>query len=245
MGDDIRPDRALTIEVMLAIQSHYAQLYELTQSLRERLAISCSCTFFVVEFCAGLRGEELPMMSLDAIRRYYGKPQKANLEHVMLGLRGRIKGEYKDEHCHLIPIAAVTRSGLEPHKWVGRVLELYGEQGIRGGWMFRGEGGQYIRQKALEPELFEVLREIQREHPEWIDPTEDVGEVYGISRSMRRGYTTHATNVNVGDADITRLARWRNLEAADGKSATHGGMKQHYSEITQMLKSLLRATQRL
>ena len=111
--------------------------------------------------------------------------------------------------------------------------------------MFRGEDGRAIEQKTLEPERFEVLREIQREHPEWIDPMEDVGEVYGISRSMRRGYMTNATNVNIGDGDIKRLARWRNLEAADGKSASHGGMKEHYSEITQMLKSLLRATKRL
>jgi hypothetical protein len=78
-----------------------------------------------------------------------------------------------------------------------------------------------------------------------IDPGDDVPEVYGVSRSLRRGYTSHATNVNIPDSDIKRLTRWRNLESADGKAASHGGIKEHYSEISQLLKSLVRATRRL
>jgi hypothetical protein len=122
MGDDIRPDRAVTIEVMLAMRAHYERLFLRSHTSQEQLKIALHCCFFVLGFCAGLRGEELPLMSLDAIR--FDKPQKANLAHVMLGLWGQIKGEFRDEHCHRIPIMAVTtQSGMRPREWVGRVVK--------------------------------------------------------------------------------------------------------------------------
>jgi hypothetical protein len=120
MGDDIHPgDPAVTIEVMLTMQAHYEHIFSRSHTSREQLKIALHCCFFLVlGFCTGLRGEELPLMSLDAIRKYFDKPQKANLAHVMLGLPGRIKGEFWDQHCHLVPIVAVTQSGMRPREWV-------------------------------------------------------------------------------------------------------------------------------
>jgi hypothetical protein len=99
------------------------------------LKIALQCGFFVLSFCDGSRGEELPSMSQDVIRKYFDKPQKANVAHVMLGLQGRINGKFRGGHCHLIPIIAVTQSGLRPMEWVGGVVGLYGEVGIDGGWL--------------------------------------------------------------------------------------------------------------
>ena len=118
---------------MLAIQGIYEDRFQLSRMAGEKVKVARSCCFFLLGFCAGLRGEELPMMSLDAVRKYYDKPQKAAMAHVMLGLRGRIKGEYRDKVCHLIPIAATTRSGLLPRLWVGHLVELYEEIGVTGG----------------------------------------------------------------------------------------------------------------
>jgi hypothetical protein len=75
---------------------------------------------------------------------------------------------------------------------------------------------------------------------------EDITVSHGIARSGRRGYATHATNVGIADADIKRLARWRAIEAAAGRAASlPGGTKEGYSEINQMIKSLLRASRPL
>jgi hypothetical protein len=72
---------------------------------------------------------------------------------------------------------------------------------------------------------------------------EDVLEVFGIGCSIRRGYATHDTNVGISDMDIKRLVRWRAIEAAVGKSASlPGGTKEHYSEINQMIRTILRAS---
>lgn len=58
----------------------------------------------------------MPMLSPDAISKHlaYDQPINPELAHVMIALRGRAKGERKAEACHLIPIVAVTRSGLKP-----------------------------------------------------------------------------------------------------------------------------------
>jgi hypothetical protein len=245
MGDDIRPDRALSIEVLLEYQAYYEKAWEAATTDQGKLDAALHAAFIILGFCGGLRGEEIPMLSLDSTLKHFYKPQVRGLEHVMVALRGRIKGEYLDETCHLIPLCARTKSGLMPRLWIGRVLHGHSELGRYSGWVFRNSQGGPAPQKSYEYEFFEVLRDIQSRRPDLIDPNEDVGEVYGIGRSCRRGYTTHATNVGIKDVDIKRLARWRNVENSDGRAGVQGGTKEHYSEITQMLKTLLRATKSL
>jgi hypothetical protein len=50
------------------------------------------------------------MLSLDAIVKHlaHDQPSDPKLAHVMIALRGRVKGEQKAEACHLVPIVAVT-----------------------------------------------------------------------------------------------------------------------------------------
>ena len=96
--------------------------------------------------------------------------------------------------------------------------------------------------------LFEMIAEVLKEGklPEYILPKDiDIAAEYGVGRSGRRGYATHATNQGISDPDIMRLARWRSIENAGGKKGNVGGTKESYSDITMMLKSFLRATRDL
>jgi hypothetical protein len=79
-----------------------------------------------------------------------------------------------------------------------------------------------------------------------LDPEDDVPVIYGLSRSLMRGYATHATHMGIADDDQKRLARSRYVESADGRTQKNqGGTKQSYSDINLMLKTLLRATKKL
>jgi hypothetical protein len=50
----------------------------------------------------------------------------------------------------------------------------------------------------------------------------------------------------IGEADQMRLARWRFVAAAEGRTPNFQGvMKESYSNINLMLKTLLRATKKL
>jgi len=250
MGDDIRPDKAMGIELLLEIQSLYEDKLCQCQTIEEQLNLCLHAVYHIVSFVGGFRGEEMPMMSLDAVSKYleYEQPSDPALKHVMIALRGRVKGERKAEACHLIPIVAVTKSGLKPRLWVQRAVEAYARLGIVNGWMFRDANGAPSKQKTYEPLLFSLIQEVidNGTLPERLLPRATVVQTeYGIGRSMRRGYATHATNEGISDKDILRLARWRSVENAGGKQANLGGTKEGYSDIMQMMKTLLRATRDL
>jgi hypothetical protein len=89
--------------------------------------VCVQAVFIICGFCAGLRGEELPMMSMDAMVKHYKKdqPVEGSLENVFMALRGRVKGEHSEYACHLITIMATTETGLTPRLWVRRVIEAY------------------------------------------------------------------------------------------------------------------------
>jgi hypothetical protein len=187
------------------------------------------------------------MLSLDGITKYLAieQPRDPTLAHVMIALRGRVKGERKAEACHLVPLVAVTKSGLKPKLWIERVVEAYSLIGIFKGWLFRDARGAPNQQKQYyEHMLFaSIVEDIEKQlRPETILPrNSDVAVDYGISRSGRRGYSTHATNQAISDKDIQRLARWGSIENAGSKQANFGGTKEGYSDIMMMLKTLLRA----
>jgi hypothetical protein len=211
------------------------------------------CTSGVYNLCsfAGLRGEELPMMSQDAMAKHYIKdqPVEGSLEKVFLTLRGRVKGEHSEDACHLIPIAPTNKTGLKPRLWVGRVIKAYRLKGITSGWVFRNESRAPGGQSDYEPYFFSMFQSTQASGVVaaiLLDPEYDIPALYGLSRSLRQGYATHATNMGLADADQKRLARWRFVESADGRTPNfQGGTKESYSDFNLMLKTLLRATKNL
>jgi hypothetical protein len=83
-------------------------------------------------------------------------------------------------------------------------------------------------------------------HERLLPIDEEVVKVYGIGRSGRQGYATHATSIGILDADIKILARSPAVEAAAGRAASlPGGMPESYAKIGQMRWSLLRASRPL
>jgi hypothetical protein len=251
MGDDTRQDRAFSIELILAMQKILEEDLIKCQTMEAMLNISLHGIFFIAGFCGGLGGEEIPLLSLDATVKYLSvaQPRSPELKNVCLSLRGRVKGEALEEACHLVPIAAITASGLTPHLWVRKTVEDYANLGITNGWMFRNKKGEAERMGFYEPYTFELIQRVQDAGvvaERFLPREEDITVSHGIARSGRRGYATHATNVGIADGDIKRLARWRAIEAAAVRAASlPGGTKEGYSEINQMIKSLLRASRPL
>jgi hypothetical protein len=115
MGDDTRQDRAFIIEFILAIQKLLEEDLLKFQSMEAMLNVSLHGVFLIAGFCGGLRGGELPLMSLDAKAKYISvaQPRSPELANVCLVLRGRVEGGL-EEACHLVPISSVTASGLTP-----------------------------------------------------------------------------------------------------------------------------------
>jgi hypothetical protein len=66
MGDDTMQDRASSIKLILAIQTFLEEDLIKCQSMDAMLNVSLHGVFVMEGFCGGLRGEKLPLMSLDA-----------------------------------------------------------------------------------------------------------------------------------------------------------------------------------
>jgi hypothetical protein len=88
MGDDIRPVRAVCIELLIEIQRELEEDLERCETLEAMLNVSLYIVCLVCGFCAGLRGEEIPLISVDAVRGYYQvkQPDDPALHHVSLDM---------------------------------------------------------------------------------------------------------------------------------------------------------------
>jgi hypothetical protein len=163
MGNDTRQDRSFTIELILAIQKLLEADMLQCQAMEAMLDVSLHGVFLIAGFCGGLRGEELPLLSLDATAKYLSvaQPRSPELANVCLALRGRVKGESLEEACHLVPISAVTASGLTPRLWVRREVEAYENLGTTNGWMFRNDKGEAERMGFYEPYMFKLIQRVQ------------------------------------------------------------------------------------
>jgi hypothetical protein len=88
MGDDTRQDRAFRIERMLVMQMLLEEDLLQCQSMESMLNVSLHGVFLIAGFCGGLRGKDLPLLSLDAIFKYIyvAQPRSAELANVYFAL---------------------------------------------------------------------------------------------------------------------------------------------------------------
>jgi hypothetical protein len=102
----------MAIALLLEIQTLYENKLFKCKTNEGVLALCLHAVFHIISFVGGFRGEEMPMLSLDGVAKYltFKQPSDPDLAHVMIALRGRVKGERKAEACHLIPIVDVLLS---------------------------------------------------------------------------------------------------------------------------------------
>jgi len=93
-------------------------------------------------------------------------------------------------------------------------------------------------------EILDRLQEIQNSGRDLIPSDVSVHEDFGIARSFRRGATTQARNAGVSENDINAMNRWRTADQAKGVKPK-AKMQDHYSDIRQMVPTLLRFSQAL
>jgi hypothetical protein len=201
LGDDIRPDRAMSIELLLEIKKELEHDLVPCSRFESMLTVCLQRTFLIGGFCAGPRGEYIPILSLDAMLKYYSmdQPKDPALRNVFFSLREKVRGEALNEYFHLIPIADETRSVLKHRLWVGIILEVYARLGVRSGWVFRDAKGRRQQPGHSEPYMIALIQLIQAkgtvEERLLTRDAEYVLEVFGIGHSTRRGCATHATSV--------------------------------------------------
>jgi hypothetical protein len=103
---------------------------------------------------------------------------------------------------------------------------------------FCDEKGTVLAYGFLNGCFHDELGKVQNTHSGLIHPEVDVTETYNIYRSLRRGATSRASELNYTETLINLNNRWRNTQTNKGKGGLQK-MSQLYVEISLVLQNLL------
>ena len=241
MGDDRRPDLAICSPLMKEIINIVNVDYMEELNPFKKQFIARAGLFYLSAFFGGLRGEEVNRV----LRKYFINLNEESMAlsskpHCVLPLFGNFKGEQGIPRCYLRRVVAKSKSGLDIGIWVERV-SLY-EKDSKTRYLFANPDGSKEKAGKYETYLFQTLEVIQLGMTGLIPVAIKVREVYGISRSFRRGATTEATNADnreCNSKDIERNNRWRTEDRANTKYADLD-MLQLYTDTLQSVDAELK-----
>lgn len=242
MGDKSEPDLALSVELVLELLKRLREELERVESnggSEDEIKQLILCGVFVaLGFCGGLRGEEIMLLDACALLKHHEEAMNhPKYPHVVAPLLGQFKGERGDRY-HYMPMAKVTKSGVDLEYWMSRLVTWLRANEIRNGPCFRKNNGDRMRAADIGDLFYTHLAEIQKENKDLIPESVDVFEDYGTSRSMRRSSTSQAVNVRMRSEAIDYNNRWRKFENAQGRTPSLR-MQHHYADVKLILNALL------
>jgi len=217
MGQIVRQDRAVSLELMHALCSLLEQEWTGASDLRGKTQLACLGAFSIIAFCGSFRGNEVFMTNLHGLIKYGNDTLlSAGKEYVMIPLLGRFKNEVGDQY-HLTPLIAVTKSGLQVKVWVQRLIEVRQAGRHVHGPAFADPRTGNVPVDWYGREILERFQHIQSWRPDLIPADVQVLEEYGLSRSFRHGATSEARARGTDKDDIDLTNCWRTFEGAKGK----------------------------
>ncbi len=212
MGDQPQPDRAISIKELHLVLEFLDGEFENAKrekDLKGRTKYALAGLYVTAGFMGGLRGEEVLLMELSSVRKNFEDGLAWKPPHVLIPLLGRFKGE-TGERCFLLAVVPLSATGIDIEKWMRRMVECHEESNKRNGWVFPALKGQgRARIADVDPVFHDALRFVQSQRPDLIAEEVDVGVAFSLRRSLRRGSTTHARNVDVPEENIEFNNGWR------------------------------------
>ena len=240
MGDDRRPDIAISTEVMHEIMKRVEADYHDADTPGQRRYITRAGLWFISSFLGSLRGEEVPRLLLKYFVDLNKEAYESRIPHCVLPLYGRFKNDGGIARCYLFRIVCISKSGLDMKKWVDRAIEL--EKDGKNKFLFSTMNGKKERGRVYESYLFSKIKSIQVEVKGLVARRLVVDEAYGIGRSFRRGSVTEAGNAPNDECDtddIKRNNRWRTENSAGTRQASLD-MLQLYTDTQNSVKADLK-----
>ena len=131
-------NEALTLMIILALDDTLEKECHGSTHDSYREAIEEFMSFVLISFGAGLRGEEIPLVSMKGLLHFWDETRADPDPFIMVTLFGRFKGGSR-HRWHCLPICDRHRSGIPFRKWIGRLLHRRVMVRKRSeGWFSRG-----------------------------------------------------------------------------------------------------------
>jgi hypothetical protein len=240
VGEIKKRDEAITIDVVHAIQNLLKDEWTKTQDPKVRKRIAEMGVWFIGGFCVGLRGEEMLLIEFAGTAKSLQHMADVKTPHFVLVVSGRTKGNQLSGSKFGIPCVGVTEgTHLRPGIWLERLVALMKADGTKGGRLFR----RHLTPSKLyefEHDFFTLIERVQSS-TSLIDKDVDVRDAFGILRSLRRGWTSHAKNMGLPEDWINAMNRWR-TEANSQTGAPHLDMADVYASLDSLKPLFLRIT---
>jgi hypothetical protein len=185
MGDNVQKYLGLTADIMVKLLERLELEWKVTEKGGdERLWITQLGVFCLAGYARALRGEEITKIELGGVRKHFVDGGTSATPHVIFTLVGRFKGEKVELH-HLMPVAAITGSGLEVRKWTERLIQAKEKRGVVKGFMFVRRDGYRAKSSDFEMDIADRLIWVQNHYPRVIPKEVDIYAHFGVSRSFR------------------------------------------------------------
>ena len=226
----------LTAGIIMALDKLASEEWSDTRDDVARELLENVMCFALFGYCNALRGEEIPLVSLTGLLRFWDETMADAEPFIMTCLKGRFKGEMIDR-WHCLPIPDRTSSGIPSRKWISQKLyRVTVKEGRRKGWLFLRPGtNQRAKCRDYDEELRRLLTRVRSEMPGVIHEAA-LPELFSFWRSPRRGATL-ATTGRVGEDVINLYNRWRKVERSRGAPAGLS-MQQTYLHVRDTLPQL-------
>ena len=241
MGQDWRPNRAISSELMTCLLNMVESKIRLTSDMNDRLTMVMGGAYFCFCYVVSLRSPEGLMVDIPGILEFGERSE----DHVVIPLLGQVKGENHTRQ-HLLHCVNTTSSGIPVRNWMKRLKSAHAI-------LRRSDGPAFVNPLTLKQsttsemnDLFHaMLAEILEDNRDLfavdIRTTSDLFDNYNVFRSFRRGSESRAVAANVSEGDRFIVNRWRKKEKA-GSSKIALSIDQQYVDISLVKEPFLRYT---
>ena len=245
MGMVRRQNEALTSNLVMGICAEADKLWARARTDIKRLEMEDAVCFMLIAFGAGLRGEEVPLVSLEGLLQFWQETREgpADERYMMVTLSGRFKGEV-DSRWHLVPISDKTHSNIPFRLWMERIMHRrVNNQHRTKGWLFQTSTGARAKFGRYDA-TFRTLVTLARGTNSRLVPGAIEPEDFSLWRSPRRGAVLETTQRGVDSKVMELVNRWRSKEGAKG-SVPNLPMRQVYTEVRSTLPTMLKYSRAL
>lgn len=180
-------------------------------NLEQELKCTNKPGFLVIGVCDSLRGNEVFLVKASSLCKYAEENKWLNWDYVMVPMMGHFKGETGEHNIMRVMVKVVTQSGIRIKEWVDClvwVLIAEGQNdGAQPGPAFCDEHGHILTYSYVNNLFHEELIKVQEIHTDLISSGVIVSDIYNIYRSLRRGATSRATELNYSEILINLHSR--------------------------------------
>ena len=241
MGQDWRPDQAISTELMRALSEEVQNKIARSFNVQEAADWITAGTYFVICYVLSLRGLDGLLLDLAGLREFLARDPP---HIVTVALLGKVKGEHHARQ-HLLPSVSVTSSGIQIKTWLRKLVLVRGREDRTDGPAICGSDGEVMSTTMLNNFFHEALVSIYESNPGLflsdVKGPEDVEAKYNVFRSFRRGSDSRAIAQGIAKLDIDVVNRWKGVERSKGMRPNMT-MAHHYADINFLTESFLRYT---